>query len=417
MTTTAPNTMLNLLQFWAQPAEQRDEAFAWLRANEPVSWNDAPDPIAPDLPNEAGFWSLVKHDDIRYVSRTPELFTSRHGIFVDDFPQLETILSFIVMDAPRHTALRGIVGSTFTPRNVRQMDADIAATVREIISEVAPRGEGDLCALVTKEIPGRIFAGFMGIEDAEQRQDVMDAAEQLGSWADPEYAHLGSPLEVFVDAATRLQAVALEMAARRRSNPGDDLLSWIVKADYEGERMTEEELGAFFCLLAGAANDTTRHSTAHALITLQQHPEQRELLYADFDGRVDLAMNELLRWKPPLTHFRRVASQDIELRGKTIKAGDKVVMWYLSGCRDEEVFGDPFTFRIDRNPNPHQAFGGGGIHLCLGSALAKQMLKSALREVNDQLLDLQIGDPEYMLSNFMQGVMKLPATWRPRQSR
>ena len=416
MTTTAPNTELNLLQFWAQPAEQRDAAFAWLRENEPVSWNDAPDPIAPDLPNEAGFWSLVKHDDIRYVSRTPELFTSIHGIFVDDFPQLETILSFIVMDAPRHTALRGIVGSTFTPRNVRRMDEDIAATVRDIVSEVAPLTEGDLCALVTKEIPGRVFAQFMGIENVTQRQSVMDAAEQLGSWADPEYAHIGSPLEVFVDAATRLQTTALEMAALRRSKPGDDLLSWILNADYEGERMTDAEIGAFFCLLAGAANDTTRHSMAHALITLQNHPDQRELLYAAFDARVDMAINELLRWKPPLTHFRRVATQDVELRGKTIKAGDKVVMWYVSGCRDEEAFGDPLTFRIDRNPNPHQAFGGGGIHLCLGSALAKQMLKSALYEVNDQLVGLELGDPEYMLSNFMQGVMKLPATWRAKES-
>jgi cytochrome P450 len=414
MTTTAPNTELNTLKFWAQPAELRDEAFSWLRANDPVSWNEAPDPIAPDLPNHAGFWSLVKHEDIRYVSRSPELFTSTQGVFVDDFPQLETILSFLIMDAPRHTALRGIVGSTFTPRNVRRMDADIAATVHEIVTEVAPRGEGDLCALITKEIPGRVFAQFMGITDGQQRQLVMDAAEQLGSWADPEYAHLGTPLDVFVDAANTLQSAALEMAEHRRSHPGDDLLSWILNADYEGEQMTDAELGAFFCLLAGAANDTTRHSTAHALITLQDFPEQRAKLYADFDARIDCAINELLRWKPPLTHFRRVANQDIQLRGTTIKAGDKVVMWYISGCRDEEVFGDPFTFRIDRNPNAHQAFGGGGVHLCLGSALAKQMLKSALREVDDKLLDLQLGEPEYMLSNFMQGVMKLPATWEPR---
>jgi cytochrome P450 len=414
MTTTAPNTQLNTLQFWAQPAEQRDVAFAWLRENEPVSWNEAPDPIAPDLPNEAGFWSLVKHDDIRYVSRNPELFTSTHGIFVDDFPQLETILSFIVMDAPRHTAMRGIVGSTFTPRNMRHMESEIRQTVHDIIAEVAPLGEGDLCACITKEIPGRVFAKFMGIEDVEQRQLVMDAAEQLGSWADPEYADLGTPLDVFVDAATKLQTTALQMAAIRRDNPGDDLLTWIIDADYEGERMTDAELGAFFCLLAGAANDTTRHSLAHMLITLQDHPDQREALYSDFDVKVDLAINELLRWKPPLTHFRRVANQDIEVGGKTIRAGDKVVMWYVSGCRDQEVFGDPCTFRIDRNPNPHQAFGGGGIHLCLGSALAKQMLRSALREVNDQLLDLRLGEPEYMLSNFMQGVMKLPATWRPK---
>lgn len=412
MTTTTPNTKLNTLEFWAQPAELRDEAFAWLRAHDPVAWNEAPDPISPDLPNDAGFWSLVKHEDIQFVSRTPELFTSTDGVFVDDFPQLETILSFLVMDTPRHTAYRGIVASAFTPRNVRQMDSDIAAVVREVVSEVAPLGSGDLCALITKEIPGRVFATFMGIDDRSERQLVMDAAEQIASWADPEYAHIGSPLQVFADAAGRLQTTAFEMAARRRDNPGDDLLSWILQAECEGERMTDAEIGSFFCLLAGAANDTVRHSTAHALVTLQQHPAQRELLYSDFDAHIDLALNELLRWKPPINHFRRVALKDIELRGKTIKAGDKVVLWYPSGCRDEEVFGDPFTFRIDRNPNPHQAFGGGGLHLCLGSALAKQMLKSALREVDHSLTNLTIGEPEYMLSNFMHGVMKLPATWQ-----
>lgn len=410
----APNTQLNTLQFWAQTPQERDDAFIWLRTNGPVSWHDAPDPIAADLPNEAGFWSLVKHEDIRFVSRNPQIFSSAQGVFVDDFPQLETILSFLVMDQPRHTALRGIVGSTFTPRNVRRMEAEIRRTVREIVEEVAPSGNGDLCALITKEIPGRIFAGFMGIEDLRMRQDVMDAAEQLGSWADPEYAHIGSPLEVFVDASNRLQAYAIAMAEQRRGRPGDDMLSWILNADYEGERMDDAELGAFFCLLAGAANDTTRHSAAHSLITLEQHPDQRDLLFESFDERIDLAINELLRWKPPLTHFRRVANRDVEIRGTTIKAGDKVVMWYVSGSRDEEVFGDPFTFRIDRNPNPHQAFGGGGIHLCLGSALAKQMLKSTLAEVHEQLLDLELGEPDYLLSNFMQGVMRLPARWRPK---
>lgn len=185
MTDTAPNTELNRLSFWAQPPAEREAAFTWLRHHQPVSWQDKPDPVAPELPSEAGFWSLVKHDDIRHVSRNPQLFTSSEGIFVDDIPALETILSFIVMDQPRHTALRGIVNSTFTPRNVRKMEDQIRATVRQIIDEVAPKGEGDLCQHITKEVPGRVFAGFFGVDDPQTRQAIMDAAEQLGSWSTP----------------------------------------------------------------------------------------------------------------------------------------------------------------------------------------------------------------------------------------
>jgi cytochrome P450 len=411
-----PDLNINRLEFWGRPADERDATFTWLRQNQPVSWQDKPDPVAPELPSEAGFWSLVKHEDIRYVSRNPDKFTSTHGIFVDDIPALETILSFIVMDQPRHTALRGIVNTTFIPRNVRKMEDQIKATVRQIIDEVVPKGEGELCQLITKEVPGRVFAGFFGVDDPKRRQDIMDAAEQLGSWSDPEYAHIGSPLEVFQDAAARLQATAAEMAAERRAEPGDDLLTWILNAEYEGEKMTEDELGAFFCLLAGAANDTTRHSMAHVLITLQEHADARTFLFEDFEGRIDDAVNELLRWQAPLRHFRRVANEDMELRGHQIKQGDKLVMWYLSGNRDEDVFDDPFTFKIDRNPNPHQAFGGGGIHLCLGSALGKQMLKSEIWEIYTRMDNLEVGKPEYMLSNFMNGVMKLPGTWTPEKA-
>lgn len=413
MTTTAPNTELNKLAFWAQPAEQRDAAFAWLRANDPVAWHEAPDPIAPDLPNEAGFWSLTKHEDIKYVSRNPKLFSSAYGVFVDDFPQLETILSFIVMDAPRHTALRGIVNSTFTPRNVRRLEDDIKNTVKGVVEDMKNLGEGDIAQVLAKEIPGRIFASFMGVKDGDLRQQIMDAAEQLGSWADPEYAFIGHPLEVFVDAADRLKVICADMAKERTKNPSDDLMTWILQAEYEGEKMTDEELGAFFCLLAGGTNDTTRHATAHALIELEKFPEQKAWLYEDFENRADLAVNELLRWKPPLMHFRRTANQDFELRGKTIKAGDKVVIWYASGNRDEEVFENSMSLDLSRNPNPHQAFGGGGVHLCLGAALGRQMIKHALKEVHEQI-DYQLGEPEYMLSNFMQGVMHLPGTWKPK---
>jgi len=245
----------------------------------------------------------------------------------------------------------------------------------------------------------------------------MDAAEQMGAWSDPEYAHIGSPLQVFADASQKLGVLALDLAKQRQKNPTEDLMSWVSQAQYEGQKMTVEEVGVFFALLSGAANDTTRHSFAHLLSLFQQHPDQLAYVMADFDARADDAINEVLRFEPPLMHFRRTALADYELAGETIKAGDKVVLWYLSGNRDAEVFRDPDSFDVSRGAkeNPHQAFGGGGAHYCLGSHLGKQMLKAEMWEVYTRMKDLRVGERDIMLSNFMNGVMKLPGTWTPEK--
>jgi cytochrome P450 len=271
--------------------------------------------------------------------------------------------------------------------------------------------------LITKEVPGRIFASYFGIRDDDEIGYVMDLAEQMGAWADPEFAHIGSPLQVFADASSRLGELALRHAKQRQRDPGEDLMSWVAQAQYEGQKMTVEEVGVFFALLAGAANDTTRHSAAHMLKLFDLYPEQKAYLMEDFDARAEDAINECLRVEPPLMHFRRTATQDYQLRGKTIKAGDKVVMWYISGCRDEEVFDDPHALNVRRpvKQNPHQAFGGGGPHYCLGNMLAKQMLKAELWEIFTRMRDLKVGERTLMLSNFMNGVMKMPGTWTPEK--
>jgi cytochrome P450 len=301
---------------------------------------------------------------------------------------------------------------------VRKVEEDTRRTVREVLDHAAPLGEGDLCELIAKEVPGRVFATFFGITDRDQIQYVMDAAEQMGAWSDPEYAHIGSPLQVFADASQKLGVLALDLAKQRQKNPTDDLMSWVSQAQYEGQKMTVEEVGVFFALLAGAANDTTRHSFSHLLALFQQHPDQLAYVMADFDARADDAINEVLRFDPPLMHFRRTALADYELAGETIKAGDKVVLWYLSGNRDADVFRDADTFDVTRTAkeNPHQAFGGGGAHYCLGSHLGKQMLKAEMWEVYTRMKDLRVGERDIMLSNFMNGVMKLPGTWTPEKS-
>jgi cytochrome P450 len=416
-TTGTIDTNLSALSFWAQPRSVHHETFKWLRENQPVIWNDPPEALDPNLDNAKGFWSITKHADIREVSRNPQVFSSADGVFIDDFPQLESMLSFIVSDPPRHTSFRNIVSVAFTPKNIKKVEEQNNQIVREVIDKAAPLGEGDLCQLITKEVPGRIFASYFGIKDEDEIKYVMDTAEQMGAWSDPEYAHIGSPLQVFADATSRLGELALRHAKERQKNPGDDLMSWVSQAQYAGEKMTVEEVGVFFALLAGAANDTTRHSAAYMLKLFSLNPDQHEYLMADYDKRAEDAINECLRLEPPLNHFRRTAVADYELRGQTIKAGDKVVLWYMSGSRDADVFDDPDTMDIKRpsKQNAHQAFGGGGPHYCLGNMLAKQMLKAELYEIYTRMKDLQVGEVTPMLSNFMNGVMKLPGTWTPEK--
>jgi cytochrome P450 len=403
---------LSSMEFWARPYEERERAFRYLREHDPVSWHRPPEPLAPGLENSRGYWAIVRYDHIKEISLAPGVFSSAEGVFLDDFPQLETILSFIVMDDPRHRALRNITSTAFSPRNIRKMQEDIQSTAERVVAEIAGRGQGDLCELVFKRLPGRVFAEiFVGIRD-ERREILIEAAEQLGGWADPSYAHIGPPLAVFQDAAARIMEIAYAMADQVRREPDDNLMTWVVQAEHGGQHMTEAELGAFFTLLVGAANDTSRHAMAHAVINLQQHPDQRAWLFDDYASRIATAVEELMRWSPPLMHFRRTALIDHELDGHQIKAGDKVVLWYCSANRDQLAFDDADRFDLARNPNRHLSFGHGP-HFCMGSALGRQMVKSILREFHSQLPDLVVGEPTMLLSNFMNGVLCLPGHWTP----
>jgi cytochrome P450 len=404
------------MSFWAKPWNERLDAFQHLRDHDPVCWQEPPEALAPGLDNNKGYWAITRADDIRELSRNTDVFSSAEGVFVDDFPALEAILSFLVMDAPRHGQLRGIVASAFTPKHIRKMEEQIKAEAAAIVNEIVHLGEADLCEVMFKQLPGRIFADFVGVHDHDTREILIEGAEQLGSWLDPKYAHVGPPLMVFVDAAQKIMAVSSAEAEKRRKEPGDDLITWIVEAEAEGQRMTEEEISAFFCLLVGAANDTTRHAMAHSVITLQDHPDQLTYLLEDFEARIEQAVEELLRWQPPLMHFRRTATADFVLHDKTIKAGDKCVLWYVSGNYDERAFPDANRFDITRTPNRHLAFGAGGPHYCMGAALGRQVMRCALREIYTRMPDIRVGEPDLLLSNFMNGVKSLPARWTPPAS-
>ena len=417
--TTHKDIDLSARSFWAKSPEERDQAFAVLRRENPVSWSrPAESDLLPAELNTKGFWSLTKQADIRMASRHTEVFSSAQGITMEDFApeMIEVAQSFIAMDAPRHTQLRGITLDAFKPKNMRRLEGWIQGHARDLVSEMAHLGEGDFVELVSVKLPGRIFGSFFGLPPGDVHQKTIDAAQRLLGWTDPEICAGRTGLELFGGAVMDLHDVAAQLIPERRANPGDDLLTWMVQAEFDGKKMTDNELKAFFVLLAVAANDTTRHASAHAIYALSKFPAQRDLLVADVPGRVGTAVEEVLRWASPLLHMRRTATQDFTLGDKEIKAGDKVVLWYISGNRDEDVFVDPLTFDILRNPNPHTAFGGGGPPSCLGAALARTMLKSLITEVYTRIPDISAPEPKFQVANFINGINSLPATWTPERA-
>lgn len=413
--TTHKDIDLSARSFWAKSQEERDEAFAILRSENPVPWSRPPESdLLPPEENLAGFWSLTKYEDIQFASRAPEIFSSAQGITMEDFtPEMtEMAQSFIAMDGDRHTQLRGIVQDAFKPRRLRMLEGWVKQHARELVDEMAPRGQGDFVEDISIQLPGRIFSSFFGLE-GEMATKAVAAGQRLLSWPDPEVCGDETGLELFVGCVLDLYEVVQEILPERRANPGEDLLSWVAQAEFEGKKMDDEEIQSFFVLMAVAANDTTRHASAQAIYNLTRFPEQRDLLVSNVEEYVPLAVEESLRWVYPLLHMRRTATQDIELRGSQIKKGDKVVLWYCSGNRDEEIFDDPMKFDITRSPNPHMTFGGGGPHYCLGAALARTMLKAILTEVYSRIPDISAPEPVFLTANFINGIKSLPATWTP----
>ncbi|MGH3631595.1 MAG: cytochrome P450, partial [Sciscionella sp.] len=218
---------------------------------------------------------------------------------------------------------------------------------------------------------------------------------------------------VLLDGLMVLHTVAFALTESRRRQPADDLMTALVQAEVEGNRLTDEEIAAFFVLLCVAGNDTTRQTTSHTMLALQRNPGQRAALMADFDGGIETAVEEFVRWSSPVLSFRRTARRDTEIRGQRITEGEKVVLFYLSGNRDPAVFAEPHTFDISRKPNPHVGFGGGGPHFCLGSHLARMQLRAIFDELLHRLPDIEVGEPEYLAGNFINGIKRLPCRFTP----
>jgi cytochrome P450 len=411
-----PDVDLGSLDFWGAPAEERDRCFAWLRDEQPISRHEPPEDIL-GLPDQGrmGYWAIVRYEDVRGISRDPRTFCSGHGTqFADAPPEfLEASMSFLAMDAPRHTKLRGLVSSAFTPRQVARIEEGIRRNARRIVEEAAPTGGGDFVELIAKRLPLVTISDMIGVPEAD-RERVVAAADLLVTTSDPEAFGERAPVEVLGEALWTLTAFAKELASERERSPGEDLMTGLVQAEVDGERLTHDEIAAFFVLLSVAGNDTTRHSTSHAMRALTVNPDQRALLVEDLDGRLPVAVEEFVRWASPVLSFRRTTTQETELHGQRLDAGEKVVLFYHSANRDERAFEDPWRFDVTRDPNRHLGFGGGGPHYCLGASLARTQLRSIFGELLRVVPDIEAQEPELLRSAFVHGVKRMECSFTAR---
>jgi cytochrome P450 len=394
--------------FWSQPFNVRDETFAQLRAGEGLTWHR---PFASMFPmEEPGYWALTRRADIAYVSQHPELFTSAQGVALDPMPaEIQRFASFFLsMDPPQHTVYRRLISSAFTPRNVRQIENQIHLNAVGIVDDLVDAGDIDFVAACSARLPMLTIMDMLGVPSADQPA-VAYAAEKLFGMSDDEYSTPEERAEDPVKQIVLLNNTGIELAKFRRANPGDDLMTSIVNAEVDGHRLTDEEIGAFLILLASAGNDTTKQTTTHAMMALAEDPAQRDWLMEDIENRIGPAVEEFVRWASPVMQFARFATEDTEINGQPVQEGDKLGLFYCSANRDEAVFSDPGVFDLQRSPNPHLGFGGGGPHFCLGNQLAKTELRNLFRELLTRLKTVEFGEPDLLYSSFVHGVKRLPA--------
>ena len=390
------------------------QELAELRAAAPIWWNEQP--LDQGGFGDGGYWVVSKHRDIREVSLRSDVFSSAAKSIVPRYQeesaqgQIEAgRASMIMMDDPEHSRLRKIVARAFTPRAVERLRADLAQRAQLIATQAAAEGSGDFVRQVACKLPLQAIAGLLGVP-LEDYDKLFDWSNNMIGGDDPEFAHNDS-----LASAGELIWYAMQLAAHKRDNPGkdtDDIVTTLIKADADGQQLSEAEFGMFVVTLAVAGNETTRNSITQGMMAFNDHPDQWELFKAQ---RPKTAADEIIRWATPITAFQRTAVEDTELGGAHIKKDQRVVLFYRSANFDEEVFDNPDTFNILRNPNPHLAFGGTGAHYCIGANLARMTIDLMFNAIADQMPELTTaGDPDRLRSAFINGIKHWEVDYRAR---
>lgn len=387
-------------------------AFAELREQNPVSWNEE------EAPNH-GFWGVTKFHDIVSVLRDPETFTSERFTNLEevDPDQEEARRSLLETDGSRHRALRRLLQGQFTPAAVAKYETYLRGLTATTLDKAFAKGEFDFVQEVSADFPINVLVRLLDVpqEDAGQ---LIDWGNRMVGFDDPEHADLmmNDPesekyrlVPFRSPAALEVYEYGDELARQRRGKDGTDLVSVLVNGEMsDGIPLTERDFHTNFLLLVVAGNETTRHTITHTMRNLIQHPDQLALLQENPD-MIPWAVEEFLRYASPVYHFRRTATKDTEIRGQKIKAGDKVVPWFASGNRDTDIFANPDVFDVTRNPNEHMTFGRGGPHMCLGNALARIELRVMFEDLISRIDRVELtGEVDYLRSNFVHGIKRMP---------
>jgi cholest-4-en-3-one 26-monooxygenase len=378
--------------------------FAELRSSAPIWWNTQAPGNGGGF-HDGGFWAISKHKDVKEISLRSDVFSSCENNVIPRFnndiarEDIEIQRSVMLnMDPPQHTRLRRIISRGFTPRAIGRLRDELNERAQNIAKAAAAAGSGDFVEQVACELPLQAIAGLLGVPQ-EDRDKLFRWSNEMTGNDDPEYADI-DPKASSVEVLT----YAMQMAALKAENPGDDIVTTLVNADIEGEKLSDDEFGFFVMMLAVAGNETTRNSITQGMMAFADFPDQWELYKKE---RPETAVDEIVRWATPVTCFQRTALEDYELSGVQIKEGQRVVMFYRSANFDEEVFADPFTFNILRNPNPHVGFGGTGEHYCIGANLARMTINLIFNAVADHMPDLKpISAPQRLRSGWLNGIKR-----------
>jgi cholest-4-en-3-one 26-monooxygenase len=386
------------------------EAFALLRREAPIYWH-------PGRNGSSGFWVVSKYRDVMAVQLDSRTYSSaRGGTILREFKsdELEANRAIMLnMDAPRHTRFRRLVNMGFSPKVVNRMAAHIREVAAKIVDAIAARGTCDFVTDIAAEMPLQVIVEMMGVP-IEDRHQVFKWSNLMIGFDDPEY---GTTEQVSRAASMEMFMYANQLAEERRRNPrGDtDLVSVLMDAEVDGDKLSEVEFDAFFLLLAVAGNETTRNLVSGGMLALLQHPDQRARLLRD-PTLLNTAVEEMLRWVSPVMYFRRTVTHDTELHGQPIRESDKVTIWYGSANRDEDVFPNADQFDVGRTPNDHLAFGLGH-HFCLGANLARLEIQIMFDELLRRLPDMELdGRVERLRSNFINGIKRMPVRFTPARS-
>lgn len=384
------------------------EQFELLRREAPV--------FLHHLPDGRRFWCLTRHDDLVKTNRDFATFSSWRQTALTNASIGDALeqqrLMMLNMDPPEHSKLRMLVNKGFTPRMIRGLMDHLREEAHDIVAAAIERGEVEFVEEIAAELPLIAIAEFLGVP-REDRKIIFDLSNRLVGSEDPDYQ---VDQASSMTAAMEMYAYAQQLADDRRANPRDDIVTALLQAEVDGERLTELEFNLFFMMLAVAGNETTRNGISHGMLALLEHPDQQQRLRDD-PSKLDHAMDEVLRYGSPVMHFRRQTTKEVEVGGVTIPEDEGVVFWHISANYDETAFTNPREFDIDRDPKELQrqiAFGGGGPHFCLGANLARAEMRAIFAELLEQATWEQLAPARRLRSNFINGIKELKVSLRPR---